>query len=246
MAHAAPTQPGFLERNHFLLRRLHSLTGIIPIGAFLINHLLTNSTAFLGPEHFDEHVKWIHSMPWLLAIEITFIFLPLAFHGGYGVLIALQGKPNASQYPYMDNWRYTLQRVTAWIMIPFILIHLAHYRFAHWFGGTPYHEAIESGFFLFTQHSFMTMWLPLWAWMVIYVIGLTATVYHFVNGIGTFCITWGITVGDQSRKRVSAGAFALGVVLMIWGLSSLYAISRPHEVKDRSAEPRAAAVDTRS
>jgi len=221
------TAPGFLDRNHFALRRLHSLTGIVPVGAFLINHLLTNSTAFLGTKNFNEHVEWIHGLPWLVFIEVLFIFLPLAFHGGYGVLIALQGKSNAAQYPYLDNWRYSLQRVSAWIMVPFILVHLAHYRFAHWFGGTNYFTAeAHGGFFAFTQSGFLHMWLPTWVWVVLYIIGLTATVYHFCNGIGTFCITWGLTVGDASRKRVSAGAAAFGVVLMIWGLTSLYALTQ--------------------
>lgn len=215
--------PGFLERNHFALRRLHSLSGIIPIGAFLINHLLTNSTAFLGPRHFDEHVHWIHSMPWLVAIEILFIFLPLAFHAILGVAIAWQGKLNVSQYPYMDNWRYTLQRVTAWITIAFVLLHLAHFRFAHWFGGTEY-KAANPDFFAFTQQGFLNMWLPTWLWLVLYLIGLTAAVYHFCNGIVTFCITWGIVVGVPPRKRLSLAAGGLAVVLMIWGLVSLYAL----------------------
>jgi succinate dehydrogenase / fumarate reductase cytochrome b subunit len=226
----ATTAPGVLERNHFLLRRLHSLTGIIPIGAFLFNHLLTNSTAFLGAEHFDEHVLWIHSLPWLLFIEIFFIFLPLAFHGGYGVLIALQGRPNQSQYPYMDNWRYTLQRVTAWIALVFILLHLSHFRFAHWFGGPAYAPAVhEPGSFEITRQGFMQLWLPMWLWVTIYVVGTAATVFHFCNGIATFCITWGITVGDASRKRVSVAAAGLGVVLMAWGVASLYALTRAQQ-----------------
>ena len=104
---------GFLDRHHFLLRRLHSLSGILPVGVFLIFHLLANSTAYIGSKSFDMFVKQIHDLPWLLAIEYTFIFLPLAFHGIYGIAIAWEGKLNQSQYPYMDNWRYTLQRVTA-------------------------------------------------------------------------------------------------------------------------------------
>jgi len=209
---------------HFLLRRLHSLTGIVPIGAFLFNHLLTNSTAFLGPEHFDDHVKWLHSLPWLLAIEIVFIFIPLAFHAGYGVVIALQGRSNVNAYPYMDNWRYTLQRVTAWITVVFVVVHLLHFRFAHWFG-LPNYKSFHPAFFVNTAEGF-TWLLPLWAWMVVYVIGLTAAVYHFCNGLVTFCITWGITVGDQSRRKVLLGASGLAVVLMIWGLLSLWALAQ--------------------
>lgn len=222
MSVAVPST-SWLERHHFLLRRLHSLTGVMPVGAFLINHLLTNSTAYLGPEHFDEHVGWIGSIPWLLMVEIAFIFAPLAFHAGYGILIALQGKMNHAQYPYMDNWRYTLQRVTAWITLVFILVHLAHFRFADWFGGQPYHESVPY-YFNYTQQGFLNSWLPVWLWMVLYVVGLTAAVFHFCNGLVTFCITWGITVGDDSRKKVGIGAAALGVVLMIWGIASLYAL----------------------
>ncbi len=34
------------EGNSFLLRRLHSLTGIVPIGAFLLEHFISNYEAF--------------------------------------------------------------------------------------------------------------------------------------------------------------------------------------------------------
>ncbi len=230
---AAPQQKDLLTQHHFLLRRLHSLSGIVPVGAFLVNHLLTNSTAFLGPEKFDEHVEWIHAMPFLLMIEILFIFAPLAFHAGYGVVIALQGRSNASSYPYMDNWRYTLQRATAWITLVFIIVHLLHFRFGHWFGRMDYKDAVHGvGAFWFTQDGFF-VGLPMWVWMALYSVGLVAAVFHFCNGIVTFCISWGITVSDSSRQRVGIGAAGLGLVLLSWGFLSLYALAateRPAEV----------------
>ena len=36
------------QGNSFLLRRLHSLSGIIPIGAFLLEHFISNSEATKG------------------------------------------------------------------------------------------------------------------------------------------------------------------------------------------------------
>jgi len=42
----APLRAG--EGMSFLLRRLHSLTGIVPIGAFLLEHFLSNAEAFKG------------------------------------------------------------------------------------------------------------------------------------------------------------------------------------------------------
>ncbi len=224
MSTATTTSTSFLDRHHFALRRLHSLTGIIPVGVFLIFHLLANSTAYLGSKNFDMFVKQIHDLPWLLAIEYTFIFLPLAFHGIYGIAIAWEGKLNASQYPYMDNWRYTLQRVTAYVALVFIVLHLVHIRYAYLFGGQPFPH--EENFFEFTQRSFQHMWLPLALWTVIYWFGTLAVVYHFCNGIVTFCITWGITVGDEARKKVGYAALVLGIVLMAWTTSSLIGLSR--------------------
>ena len=79
MATASHETQTFDQKHHFLLRKLHSLSGIIPIGAFLIEHLLTNSLAFAGPERFNKAVHGIHELPWLLALEVFGIFLPLAF-----------------------------------------------------------------------------------------------------------------------------------------------------------------------
>lgn len=242
----ADAAPGLLERNHFALRRLHSLTGIVPIGLFLINHLLANSTAWLGQEHFDHHIGLIHGLPWLIWIEVLFIFLPLAFHGVLGVVIAWQGRINQFQYPYLDNWRYTLQRVTAWITVVFVLLHLVHYRFAHWFGLTEPYASAHPFFYQFTIEVFQAgiLGLPTWLWVVLYAIGVVAAVYHLCNGIVTFCITWGLVVGVQARKRVSVVAGLLGLLLIVWGGLSLYALAtvNPKSVADQPSGAHAAAV----
>ncbi|MCK4873935.1 MAG: hypothetical protein KAS72_14535 [Phycisphaerales bacterium] len=241
--------PSLLDKNHFALRRVHSLLGIVPIGLFLVNHMLANSTAFLGASHFNHHIGLIHDLPWLLWIEVLFIFLPLAFHGILGVVIALEARYNQNRYPYMDNWRYTLQRVTAYITIAFIAVHMLHYRFAHWFGiaanyGDAHHAA--GGFYGFTIEGFQSglLGLPTWVWIVIYAIGLAAAVYHFCNGIVTFCITWGIVIGDESRKRLSLAAGALGVLMLVWGVVSIYALATvdPETITDDSVETHTAYV----
>ena len=46
----------FLDRHYFLIRRLHSLTGVAPIGVFLIPHLTTNSSIVWGNVLNKSHV----------------------------------------------------------------------------------------------------------------------------------------------------------------------------------------------
>lgn len=211
----------WMTRNHFMLRRVHSLLGIIPVGLFLIEHLLTNSLAFLGPQKFNEQVHWLHDLHYLVWLEILFIFLPLAFHAIYGVAIVWTAKNNAHKYPYLDNWRFLLQRYTGVIVLLFVIVHLGHFRFAHWFGGELYPGTPDP--FGLTQRGFYGI-PPGAAWFPIYLVGLLAAVYHFSNGIVTFCITWGIAISVESRKRLSVAAAGVFAVLMIWGILSLYAL----------------------
>ncbi|MGE3181751.1 MAG: succinate dehydrogenase [Phycisphaerae bacterium] len=239
-------QPGFIDRNYFLLRRLHSLTGIVPVGVFLINHLLTNSLAVLnskeGGAKFDEEVFWIHSLPYLVFIEWGLIILPLLYHAGFGIVIALTGKSNTRHYQYADNVRYTLQRWTGWIALVFIIAHLAHFRFGHLFGGLEYVGTTAP--FDQMKQGFTDSVLPMAAWLVIYAVGLIATVFHFANGITTFCITWGITVNDSSRKKVSMLSVGVGALLLLWGFLALYAIAtvEPHQTLDMTPSEEHVAV----
>ncbi len=64
------------EGNSFLLRRLHSLTGIVPIGAFLLEHFISNYEAFKGPEAYGAQVKFLNSLPFVVGLELFFICAP--------------------------------------------------------------------------------------------------------------------------------------------------------------------------
>jgi hypothetical protein len=64
-----------------VLRKLHSLLGIIPIGAFLLEHLLSNFEALKGPAAYGAQVKFLNSLPMVRVLEWVFIFLPILYHG---------------------------------------------------------------------------------------------------------------------------------------------------------------------
>src|SRR5688572_6478098 len=109
-----------LARNEFLLRRLHSLTGIIPVGAYMVVHLGVNSLAYFSPLMYQRSVNQIHDLgPLLWIVEWVFIFIPLIFHAVYGVLIIRNIEVNNDRYRYGSNTRYTLQRVTGMIALLF-------------------------------------------------------------------------------------------------------------------------------
>lgn len=98
----------WLSRNHFALRRLHSLTGIVPVGGYLLIHLYTNSKVLEGAEAFDAAVRAIHALPGVHLLEWFGIFSPLYFHAAYGIYVAAQARHNITNYGYGRNWAFYL------------------------------------------------------------------------------------------------------------------------------------------
>ena len=94
----------FFYRNQFLIYRLFSLSGLIPVGAFLVVHLLTNASVLGGAGAFQSRVDMIHSLgPLLVPIEWAFIFLPMLFHAAVGFVIIAGGLPNV--HSPLSKWK---------------------------------------------------------------------------------------------------------------------------------------------
>src|ERR1700729_2320101 len=117
------------EGHSFFWRKLHSLTGIVPIGAFLIEHIISNFETWNGPAAYAKQVLFLNSLPMVRLLEWVFIFIPLAFHAGYGVFIAFRGRSNVNVYPWAGNWGYYMQRVTGIIALAYIIQHVWRQRF---------------------------------------------------------------------------------------------------------------------
>ncbi len=117
------------EGYSFVWRKLHSLSGIVPIGAFLLEHILSNFEALKGPAAYGAQVRFLNSLPLVRVLEWTFIFLPILYHGIYGVYIWLRGQSNVVYYPWAGNWMYVAQRWTGLIAFAYIVQHVLRQRF---------------------------------------------------------------------------------------------------------------------
>ena len=204
------------EGNTFLWRKLHSLLGIVPIGAFLLEHLLSNFEALKGPIAYGEQVRFLNSLPLVRVLEWVFIFLPILYHACYGVYIWLRGKSNVVYYPFAGNWLYTAQRYTGLIAFFYISIHVATQRFL----GVSLPEHPDQAFR--KVHEALANPVVL----VIYVVSMVAICWHFSYGIWLFAAKWGITPGKLARKRFGYVCLAFGLVIATMGLASIWAFVR--------------------
>lgn len=207
----------------FILRKLHQLSGIVPLGIFLLEHFYTNSAARAGAIDFNKSVVGLQEIPYLLFIEIFGIWIPLIYHAVYGLFITWETRPNNLAYPYPRNWFYTIQRVTGMILFFFIGFHMLNFRF----GLIPGLNTQAVAQYLAQAFEIVSREFHIPAIFILYVIGITATVWHFANGIWLFAVDWGIIIGERSQRLTGYACIASGAVLLVIGINSAVAFIRP-------------------
>ncbi len=194
------------DRKYFALKRLHSLSGVVPISGFVIFHLFENSGSVMGAERFNETVHTIRSMPYLFLLEAG-LLAPILFHALVGVYLATKAKHNVAQFPERANWMYTLQRLSGMILLFFIGYHVYTTRFAgiatdqmfQYLAGQYAHPLI-SGF---------------------YALGIVSAAFHLSNGLWGFAVAWGIVTGEKSMDLAWKACIGLGVGVALMGLNAL-------------------------
>ncbi len=210
----------------FILRKLHQLSGIVPLGAFLLEHFYTNSKAAhptMGQQSFNEAVKDLQAIPYILLVETLFIFIPLLYHALYGLVITIEARPNNLNYPYPRNWFYLIQRITGIILFFFILFHVLNFRFGLIPGLNTVsvaHHPEEA--FQIVSREFNIAWV-----LLVYIVGITSTVWHFANGIWLFAVDWGIAIGEKAQRLTGYACIAFGAALLVVGINAMIAFIRP-------------------
>ena len=187
----------------YLLRKLHSLTGIIPVGAFLAEHFWSNSSVLVSASKYDEVSHDLQTIPFRPFVEWGFIFLPMLYHGVYGIYIWLRGDSNVSSYPWVKNWLYALQRYSGLIAFVYIGWHLYTERWlTH--GRSTYENVVKdlsNPYFL----AFM-------------VIGVVASSFHLGVGIWNFLCKWGLAATAQAQRAAGRLGVLAALLFSLVGL----------------------------
>lgn len=165
--------------SQFWLRKLHSLTGFVFLGYFLSFHLRGEGT-------------YGAALP-----RVAALYLPLLFHGLYGLYITYEARPNALRYAWVRNWMYLGQRASGAVLCAFLPLHLGA---VHW--GASYADA----------RWYRTAWYA----------GLLAATFHLTNGLFGTAIDWGATVGPRSQKVLLGLCVAAFLALSGYGLQTLW------------------------
>jgi succinate dehydrogenase / fumarate reductase cytochrome b subunit len=194
----------------FVYRRIHSLLGVIPIGIFLMQHLVVNNFATGGPESFEKAAHFMESLPFRYVLETVVIYLPILFHAIYGLYIAFTANNNVSKFGYFRNWMFLLQRVSGVITLIFIAWHVWETRVAAAFGKEVNFQMMVD----ILSSPFM---------FAFYVVGIISAIFHFANGLWSFLVTWGITASPRSQVISTYITIVIFLALSFIGIQTLFA-----------------------
>lgn len=201
------------EHREFYMRRLHSLLGVIPIGIFVIQHLIINHFAVYSAGSFNKAAAFIHDLPFRPLLEWIIIYLPILFHAILGVYIVFVTKNNVTRYGFFRNWMFYLQRITGIITLIYIAVHI-------------WQTTVQIVFFnadlnFDLMESLLTN--PAMFWF--YIVGLISTTFHFANGLWSFFVSFGITQSPKSQKVVTYLTVLVFLALSYVGVRALLAFA---------------------
>ena len=201
----------------FFWRKLHSFSGIFHVGAFLAEHFWSNSCALVSVAKYNEASRSLQTIPWKIFVEAAVIWLPILYHGGYGVYVWWKGESNVSQYPWIGNWMYLLQRWTGLITFVFVGWHVYTERFlTH--GKSTFNDV---------DKALANPW-----YFGFYVLGIVAASFHLGNGIWNFLCKWGLAATARAQRAAGYLGAVVAVVFSLVGVAIALSIRfhwRPFE-----------------
>ncbi len=222
MSEAAAVTAAPAQDHSFLLRKLHSLSGIVPIGGFLLFHLFENMKVAISPEAYEESIRHLWGVaprPVFYAIEVLVLGAPILFHSIYGLWIWYTGQSNAGAYGYRRNWMYTLQRWSGLVALAYMAFHVWELRLAPGLVRPTDADLVK---FKEVAHAITPVFKT-----IAYVVGGIAAAFHLGNGLFGFAYSWGFASGRKAQRNVE---FAGMVLFVLLSAAVVYTVVTVHQL----------------
>jgi succinate dehydrogenase / fumarate reductase cytochrome b subunit len=206
---SSPVKPHTIQRS-FLFGKLFSLLGLIPLGGYVIVHLYQNLSSLQGSEAFNQHLVESRSLPLIVPIAVLLLWVPIVFHGFYGLFIASKARPRLGQYPFFGNVKYVLQRLSGIGLLLFIPAHIFKTRIEPGF----WHSTLDFAHMSEGLHEPLTL--------TVYLLGVLGVAYHLANGVWQFSIGWGVATTTRGMQRMQILSYVLFALVLAMGYGAIW------------------------
>jgi len=204
------------DRTYSILKRTQVLTGVVAVGLFLLSHIATNARAIAGAAVFDRAAVAISRIPFLPAIELGAIALPMLVHVALGPLLGTTAQGAADARGYSRVGFLLAQRVTGFVLVVYVMFHVWSTRLSP--------DRLPGGADMFAATA-RTLREP--GMLAFHLAGTLAAAFHFGNGLAALAGPWGFDLGEPARRRAASVGLWATVVLGLVGVHALLAFVHP-------------------
>lgn len=201
------------ERTPEWLRRIHSLTGVIPLAVFLVEHITLNSVALAGPGAYRDVVATVRRLPGVVWIEALGIGLPLLVHMTIGIMIASELREEGNSDAI--GWVTWSQRWTGIYLLNYVIFHT-------W--GTRLSPDLLSG--KKDLYTIMHEQVQGVGWFLWNALGVLSAAWHLGVGLPRFVARWWPRIAPGTRRVANGFGYVLSAALGIAGIAALTAFAR--------------------
>lgn len=202
------------DRRFLALKRLQILTGVVPVGLFLVSHFAINGRAIAGPAAYAAGVAALARLPGLVWLELLAIGVPLVLHLTLGAVLGLTAQ-GVREPAHPDAMRRWIQRGSGLYLAMFVVFHVWSLRLSPG-------RRTETDLF-----ELVAMQLRHPASFVLNALAVLAAATHFSIGLAALFGPNAFALGPRGVRVVRALGAAGFVLLAGVGLNALLAFVWP-------------------
>lgn len=195
---------------------LMAVTGVILIG-FVVGHLVGNLQVFSSPDKINGYAQFLHQLGPLLWVARIGLLVAVVIHIWAATVLTLENKRARGPEPY--GFKHTIRatlasrsmRLTGYVVLAFIIYHLAHFTFGAAQAGTfkealprytMQHEytvggfpVVHAGAQVLDVHSMVILGFQNLAVSLFYIIAVGLLSFHLLHGFDSMFQTLGLRSG---------------------------------------------------
>lgn len=195
-----------------MLARLHTLLGLVPLGAYLLWHLHQTWPVLGDREAWVDRALNAPSRPWIVFV----VLVPLALHAALGLVRLRRSQADPLSGPRSLR---LIQAATGALVLGFVLYHLQQV----WSEAAGPHASPRAPYAVLWRDVGRPLDLA------VYLIGITAVCFHLAHGVSRAAVTLALARTPAAVRWCRFGAGAVGFALWLAFLQLLaqFALGEP-------------------